>query len=131
MNLTSNPAQNKKREEKREFKRFRFKKIIKVSTVAPSPSGNILEVHPQTFEIFSHDISEGGMRIDNLKQVAKDAILKVNVELTKNHTVETLSKVIWVDRNECGLSFMSISEEFKKSVRQLALRTALSSISAS
>jgi len=111
--------------EKREFKRFKFRRLLKVSAVVPSKSGNIFEVHPQAFEIFSHDISEGGLRIDNLKQLNPNAIFKVNVELAKNNVVETFGKVSWTDRYQCGINFFMSGQDFKKSVRQLALRTAL------
>lgn len=111
--------------EKREFKRFKFRKLLRVSAVVPSKSGNILEVVPQTFEIFSHDISEGGLRIDNMKQLTANSFFKVNVELAKNNVIETIGKVTWSDRYQCGLNFMLTGQEFKKNVRQLALRMAL------
>lgn len=112
-------------QEKRVFKRFRFHKILKVSMVLPSKSGLIYEVQPQPFEIYSHDMSEGGLRIENMKRFEKDAILKVNVELARNSVVETFGKVTWADRYQCGLNFLILGQEFKKSVRQLELRTAL------
>jgi hypothetical protein len=112
-------------QEKRAFKRFKFNKILKVSTVVPSKSGLIYEVHPQFFEIFSHDMSEGGLRIQNMKRFEKDAILKVNVELDRNRVVETFGKVTWADRYQCGLNFLILGPGFKNSLRQLSLRTAL------
>ncbi len=111
--------------EKREFKRFKFRRLIKVSAVVPSKSGNILEVLPNTFEIFSHDISEGGLRFDNVKQVNPNAFFKIDVELSKNQIMETIGKVTWADRYQCGLNFLMTGQDFKKNIRQLALRTAL------
>lgn len=112
-------------QEKRVFKRFRFRKILKVSMVVPSKSGLIYQVNPQPFEIYSHDMSEGGLRIENLKRFEKDAILKVDVELTRNSVVETFGKVTWADRYQCGLNFLMLGPEFKNNLKQLALRTAL------
>ncbi len=114
--------------EKREFKRFKFRKLLRVSAVVPSKSGNILEVLPNSFEIFSHDISEGGLRIDKTKYLDSNAFFKVEVELAKNQVVETIGKVSWADRYQCGLNFLMTGQEFKKNVRQLALRTALGSM---
>jgi hypothetical protein len=114
-----------KTQEKRAFKRFKFNKILKVSTVAPSKSGLIYEVQPQFFEIFSHDMSEGGLRIQNMKRFEKDAILKVNLELTRNNVVETFGQITWSDRYHCGINFLLLGQEFRKSLRQLALRNAL------
>jgi hypothetical protein len=111
--------------EKRESKRFKFRKLLRVSAVIPSKSGNIFEVHPHSFEIFSHDISEGGLRIDNMKQISANGLFKVQVELAKNNVIETFGKVTWIDRYQCGLNFLMSGQDFKKSVRQLALRTAL------
>jgi hypothetical protein len=114
-------------QEKRLFKRFKFNKILVVSTVVPSKSGLIYEVHPHPFELFSHDMSEGGLRIENRKRFEKDAILKVNVELARNNVLETFGQVTWSDRYHCGLNFLLLGQEFRKSVRQLALRNALHS----
>jgi hypothetical protein len=111
--------------EKREFKRFKFRKLLRVTEIVPSKSGNIFEVHPQFFEIFSHDISEGGLRIDNMKKLNANSFFKVHVELAKNNVVETFGKVTWIDRYQCGLNFLMLGQDFKKSVRQLALRTIL------
>ncbi len=111
--------------EKREYKRFKFRRLLKVSAVVPSKSGNILEVMPNSFEIFSHDISEGGLRFDNMKQFSANAFFKVDVEIAKNQVVETIGKVTWADRYQCGLNFLMTGQDFKKNIRQLALRTAL------
>jgi hypothetical protein len=112
-------------QEKRAFKRFKFNKILKVSTVVSSKSGLIYEVQPQLFEVFSHDMSEGGLRIQNMKRFEKDAIFKVNLEFERNNVVETFGKITWADRYQCGMNFLLLGPEFKNKVRQLALRTAL------
>jgi hypothetical protein len=114
-------------QEKRLFKRFKFNKILKVSTVVPSKSGLIYEVQPQLFEIFSHDMSEGGLRIQNVKRFEKDTILKMNLELGRNNVLETFGQVTWSDRYHCGINFLLLGQEFRKNVRQLALRNALHS----
>jgi len=111
--------------EKREFKRFKFRKLLRVSAIILSKSGNIFEVHPQPFEIFSHDISEGGLRIDNMKKLNANSLFKVEVELAKNNVVGAFSQVTWIDRYQCGLNFLMLDQDFKKNVRQLALRTIL------
>jgi hypothetical protein len=112
-------------QEKRLFKRFRFNKILKASTVVPSKSGLIYEVQPQLFEIFSRDMSECGLGIQNMNRLEKDAILKVSFEFERNNVVETFGKITWADRYQCGLNFLVLGTEFKNKVRQLALRTAL------
>jgi len=111
--------------EKREHKRFKFRRLLKVSAVVPSKSGNILEVQTGAFEIFSHDISEGGLRFDNMKKFDQNSLFKVDVELSKNQVVETIGKITWADRYQCGLNFLMTGQDFKKNIRQLALRTAL------
>ena len=111
--------------EKREYKRFKFRRLLKISAVVPSKSGNILEVLPSSFEIFSHDISEGGLRFDNMKQFTTNAFFKGEWDIAKKQGVETIGKVTWADRYQCGMNFMMTGQDFKKNIRQLALRTAL------
>ena len=105
--------------EKRRFRRYDFKKTVKVFPVVPSISGNIYEVHTQSMEMLSRDISEGGLKLEASGKIESDSLLKLNFEVVDNQPVEIYGKVIWTQDNHLGIRFMMPDPVLRKGIRSM------------
>ncbi len=108
-------------EEKRHFDRFMFQKPIQVYPVLPSKSGNIYEVQDKVIPAQSHNISEGGLKLETKKSFDVDSILKLSFEAEKDSNVEVYAKIIWAQKAHCGVRFMMPDKSIQKVIRNISL----------
>ena len=106
--------------DKRRFNRFEFPKTVQAFPVLPSRSGNIYEVQPRALEARVHDISEGGLRLVTPMDFPKDSILKLHLEVKRNHKVVIFGKVVWLRRNYCGVSYLLLDQVVREGLTALA-----------
>jgi hypothetical protein len=105
--------------DKRQYNRFDFKKPVQVFPVVPSVSGNIFEVHHQPIEMFSHNISEGGLRLETPGKIQKESLLKMNFEMSKDQPVEVYGKVMWTQDKHFGVRFILPDSELHQGLKKM------------
>jgi hypothetical protein len=105
--------------DKRQHNRFEFKKPVQVFPVVPSVSGNIFEVHSQSTEMLSHNISEGGLRLETPGRIQKESLLKMNFEMSKDQSVEVYGKVMWTQDKQFGVRFILPDPELRQGLKQI------------
>ena len=106
--------------EKRQHRRFHFLEPVSVFPVLPSKSGNIFEVQPQALQAQARDISEGGVKLHLDRPLGPGSLLKLTFEVLQEEEVEVFGKIIWTDREHCGIRFMLADPVLRKGVRALA-----------
>ena len=106
--------------EKRRRERFEVKKPVRVFTVVPSKSGNIFEVDAKHQPGIAHNISESGLKLEVQRPFKSEAILKLNIELEKDQTIEVYAKIVWAKKTHCGVSFVLPDEWAIKAIQDLA-----------
>jgi len=107
-------------EEKRKFNRIQFQKTVQVFPVLPSRSGNIYEVQKKPIEAWVNDISEGGLRFEAADSFDPNFLLKLNLELAEENTVEVFGKIVWSRDSHCGVSFMLTDQKLRKGIRAIS-----------
>ena len=105
--------------DKRQYHRFEFKKPVQVFPVVPSVSGNIFEVHNQSTEMHSHNISEGGLRLEAPGKIQNDSLLKINFDISKDQRIEVYGKVMWTEANHFGVRFILPDPELRQGLKQM------------
>ncbi len=110
-------------QEKRRHQRFVFQKPVQINPVLSSKSGYIYEVQDLIIPSISHNISEGGLKLETPKRLDADAILKLGFELEKGGNVEVYAKIIWVQKNHCGVQFLAPITLIQKVVRNFSRKT--------
>jgi len=109
-------------EEKRKFNRFEFQKTVQIFPVLPSKSGNIFEVHKKPIEAWANDISEGGLRLEAADSFEPNFLLKLNLELEEDRSVEVYGKIIWSRDSHCGVRFMMVDKQLRKGILAIATK---------
>jgi hypothetical protein len=105
--------------DKRQYQRFEFKKPVQVFPVVPSVSGNIFEVHRQSTEMFSHNISEGGLRLETPLKVQNESLVKINFEMSEDQPVEVYGKVMWTQDKHFGVRFILPAVELRQGLKKM------------
>lgn len=105
--------------EKRRFNRFTFQEPVLVFPVLPSQSGNIYEVQRSSIEARAHDISEGGLRLEVDRPLNSNFVLKLNFAVEKSEPVEVYGKIVWSEKNHCGIRFMLADSTLRKGIRSI------------
>jgi hypothetical protein len=105
--------------DKRQYNRFEFKKPVQVFPVVPSLSGNIFEVHNQSTEMLSHNISEGGLRLETTEKIQKESLLKMNFEVSEDQPIELYGKVMWTQDGHFGVRFILPDSELRQGLKQI------------
>jgi hypothetical protein len=112
--------------EKRKFNRYEFQKPVLVFPVLPSKSGNILEVEDHSLKSQASDISEGGLRLATSNGFKTDSILKLNFKVEKNQPVEVYGKIIWKQKEQCGVRFVLVDPQIRKGIRAIGKKKSKS-----
>jgi hypothetical protein len=109
-------------DEKRKFNRFDFQKTVQVFPVLPSSSGNIFEVQKKPIEAWANDISEGGLRLEAADSFDPNFLLKLNLELVEDQSVEVYGKIIWSRDSHCGVRFMLVDKKLRKGIHAISAK---------
>jgi len=107
-------------DEKRKFNRVEFQKTVQVFPVLPSRSGNIFEVQKKPIEAWVNDISEGGLRFEAADSFDPNFLLKLNLEMEEEKSVEVYGKIIWSRDSHCGVRFMLVDKELRKGIHAIS-----------
>ena len=109
--------------DRREKPRVRFEDPVNIHRVEPSHSGHIFEVKGHPIQVKARDIAENGLCLDLNAPVEPQTILKVNFEVKKK-SVDVYARVVWVDRQRCGLRFIVLDRDCSKAIRDYVSSTA-------
>jgi hypothetical protein len=109
--------------EKRRHPRHETSKSVQVFPVLPSKSGNIYEVQTKPLPASAIDISEGGAGLQiPSKNLEPQAIVKLSFETPAEGPVEVYSKIMWTEKNRCGVRFILADQSVINVVREFSGR---------
>jgi len=112
-------TQNAKQPERRQSPRVPFKGQVSLQKIVESQSGNVFEVQGALELAQTLDLSENGMRLKVEGNDPVGKLLKLNIPLPKDHSLDIFTKVAWQANGTCGLQFVAVGPQVRKWVRSI------------
>ena len=103
--------------ERRHSTRVQYHEPITLQKVVESKSGNVFEVQGSPVTVEALNVSEGGIRIKTNGPDSLGKILKLNIPVEKDGTLDVFTRVAWSGNGTCGLEFMAMDEQIRKWVK--------------
>jgi hypothetical protein len=105
--------------ERRQFPRVPFQGPVSLQKIIESKSGNVFEVQGGLEKAQTLDLSENGIRLkfEGTDPVGK--LLKLNIPLPKDHSLDIFTKVAWQADGTCGLQFVAMGPQVRKWVKSV------------
>lgn len=111
-----------KKEDRRKYLRIKFKNEIKVHPVTISKSENIFEANGSFLTVKSIDLSEEGIRLEPGKSMPLSQILKIEIKMNNNETIDVYVRLVWSSEKYLGYKFIFLDPKAEDSIRDFMNR---------
>ncbi len=108
---------NAAKSERRHYARLQYQEPITVQKVVESKSGNVFEVQGETLVVKAQNVSEGGIKLGTSLPDALGKILKLNIKVREDETLDVFTKVAWSGNGCSGLEFVAMDNQIRKWVK--------------